>query len=215
MCDDYFDDDPYREEREKNLELIEVKKLGEHKFKVTLDLGFMKFEGEGPFLKQAIYNIGWDLNCFCWQHIDEDLHQLTRKYSENTQVWLENWCYRSSHQNTTLTFVFKEKYNDPYDLMLTGKQGMEEILAEYRKGRSLEYIYREWKHEDIRLGATFFPGGKKRKERFGVVAIRDDGISFINAEDNDNDSLCLGQKIISDLHGLVMEKIGKEMPCCA
>ena len=214
QIEDEFLADPFREDREKNLELVEVKKLGEREFKVTLDLGFVKFEGEGPCLHKAVYDIGWDLNFFCWNDVDEDLLQLTRKYSENTQMWLENWCGQSKNQNTTLTFGFKEKYNDPYDLTLTGRQGLDGILAEYRKGRRLAYIYREWRHDDIRLGATFVPGGKNRKKEFSVVLTRDDCVRIIEANDCDNDILCLGQKIISDLQELVMEKIGKEMPCC-
>ena len=206
--DEYFSV-PYAEERKRNMELIDIKKL-ENTFEITLDLGFEKFVGEGNFLSEAIFDISDQLNWFCWKEMDDLVH-LTRKYTENTPVWLENWCGSSHNKNIALTFGFKQKANDPYEIELVGSNGMEEILAEYKKGKSLAYIYREWKYNDIRLGATFLPRRKKHEEKFAIIVLREDNsMTLIYAVDNNKDAFGLGKKVSHNITEWVLEKIGND-----
>ena len=213
--DNYDDDfeDLYEDSQNRNLELIEVKKLEKHKFKVSLDLGFEKFVGENTSLEGAILDVIKSLNWFCWRGISSDLVHLTRKYTENTRMWLENWCSSKCNKDNIVTFGFKEKYNDPYDLILSSSSGMDEILAEYKKGRSLVYIYREWKYNDIRLGVTFNPSGKKHKEQFEIVIQCDNHPSLIRVKGNDRDIWELGSKLSINLTALILKKLENEIPC--
>ena len=195
----------------KATDLIELRRMAEDDFAVVLNLGFTSITCKGTTLRDAASNVGFQLNRYCWSDI-YDLQGLPKKFNDDVQFQLEQWCNDTWHYDTKLLFTFVSGSGRACVRTLVGSNGPRNILEEYKDGKKLYCIRSIEKSDKAQLISEYWPkkwGNFKRE----IYLYTGSGVPVFHIKSHSISDTAIGKQVALWVHALALEKAGEAMQC--